>query len=138
MNKTQPTDDPVNAFLEAIEDPQKKADSLALVELMRQATGHEPRLWGNIVGFGQYHYKYASGREGDAFLAGFAPRKGNLTLYIMAGFEQYDALLARLGKFKTGKACLYLKKLADVDMDVLRELVQQSAAHMVATNPPPG
>lgn len=98
---------------------------------MQEVTGAEPRLWGSsIVGFGDYHYKYESGREGDWFVTGFSPRKQNLTLYIMAGFDNYDQLLSRLGKYKTGKSCLYINKLDDVDLDVLKELVAQSAAHM--------
>lgn len=133
--KTKPTNEDVNAFINSIADEQKRQDSQAILALMQEATGAEPQMWGDsIVGFGHYHYKYASGREGDWFLTGFAPRKQNLTLYIMAGFEQYNTLLARLGKHKTGKSCLYLKRLADVDRDILRELVRQSAAHMAATN----
>ena len=133
--KTRPTDDDVAAFINNIADKQKRQDSQAILALMQDVTGAEPQMWGDsIVGFGSYHYKYASGREGDWFLTGFAPRKQNLTLYIMAGFEQYDTLLARLGKHKTGKSCLYLKRLADVDPNTLRELVQQSVAHMMATN----
>ena len=133
--KTRPTDDDVAAFINNIADEQKRQDSQAILALMQDVTGAEPQMWGDsIVGFGSYHYKYASGREGDWFLTGFAPRKQNLTLYIMAGFEQYDTLLARLGKHKTGKSCLYLKRLADVDPNTLRELVQQSVAHMMATN----
>ena len=133
--KTRPTDDDVAAFINNIADEQKRQDSQAILALMQDVTGAEPQMWGDsIVGFGSYHYKYASGREGDWFLTGFAPRKQNLTLYIMAGFEQYDTLLARRGKHKTGKSCLYLKRLADVDPNTLRELVQQSVAHMMATN----
>lgn len=133
--KTKPTNEDVHAFINSIADEQKRQDSQAILALMQEATGAEPQMWGDsIVGFGHYHYKYASGREGDWFLTGFAPRKQNLTLYIMAGFEQYNTLLARLGKHKTGKSCLYLKRLADVDRDILRELVRQSAAHMAATN----
>lgn len=133
--KTKPTNEDVHAFINSIADEQRRQDSQAILALMQEATGAEPQMWGDsIVGFGHYHYKYASGREGDWFLTGFAPRKQNLTLYIMAGFEQYDTLLARLGKHKTGKSCLYLKRLADVDCDILRELVRQSAAHMAATN----
>lgn len=91
-------------------------------------------MWSDsIVGFGRYHYKYASGREGDWFVTGFSPRKRNLTLYIMAGFDDYEVLLARLGKYKTGKSCLYINKLEDVDLDVLRELAEQSVAHMTAS-----
>ena len=133
--KTKPTNEDVDAFINNIADEQKRQDSQAILALMQDVTGAEPQMWGDsIVGFGSYHYKYASGREGDWFLTGFAPRKQNLTLYIMAGFEQYDTLLARLGKHKTGKSCLYLKRLADVDPNTLRELVQQSVAHMMATN----
>jgi hypothetical protein len=99
---------------------------------MKQVTGEEARMWGDsIVGFGSYHYKYASGREGDWFLTGFSPRKQAITLYIMAGFEQYDGLLNKLGKYTTGKACLYIKKLEDIDTNTLVELVKQSVAHMV-------
>ena len=102
---------------------------------MREVTGAEPQMWGDsIVGFGSYHYVYASGREGDWPLTGFSPRKRNLTLYIMAGFDEYDELLSRLGKFKTGKSCLYINKLEDVDQEVLAELVKRSAEHVAATN----
>jgi hypothetical protein len=102
--------------------------------MMREVTGQAPRLWGgSIVGFGSYHFKYASGHEGDWFLTGFSPRKDALTLYIMAGFDRYPALLARLGKFKTGKSCLYVKRLADVDLAALRQLVSASVA-FVATH----
>jgi len=102
--------------------------------LMQRVTGEKPVMWGDsIIGFGSYHYKYASGREGDWFLTGFAPRKQNLTLYIMSGFELYDELLGKLGKYKTGKSCLYINKLEDVDQDVLLELVKQSAEHVAQT-----
>ncbi len=101
---------------------------------MKSATGAEPRIWGaGMIGFGSYHYRYASGREGDWFLAGFSPRKHNLTLYIMAGFDRYEALLKRLGKFTTGKSCLYVKRLADVDEAVLRDLIASSVQHMQQT-----
>ena len=124
-NKTQPNDGSVAAFLQAIPDEGKRQDALALVELMGRVTGEEPRMWGSsIVGFGQYHYRGRS-REGEWFRTGFAPRKQALTLYIMSGFGEYaagkgmDALLARLGKHTTGKGCLYIKRLADVDLGVL-------------------
>ena len=134
--KTKENDQSVEAFLSSIDDAQKQADCRALVAIMQEATGAAPRMWGDsIVGFGHYHYKYASGREGDWFLTGFAPRKQNLTLYIMAGFDNYEALLGKLGKHTTGKSCLYVKRLADVDMPVLTELVVESVAHMKATNP---
>lgn len=98
--------------------------------MMQEATGEEPKLWGpTMVGFGSYHYKYASGREGDAFLTGFSPRQQNLVVYIMAGFEQYDALMAKLGKHTTGSSCLYIKRLADIDQTVLRELVVKSVEY---------
>lgn len=134
--KTQPTDESVEDFLNAIPDEQKRADAFAVLKLMKQVTRAEPQMWGSsIVGFGRYRLKYASGREGDWPLAAFSPRKQNLTLYIMAGFEGYADLLKKLGKFKTGKACLYVNKLADVDLPTLKELVKQSVKHMKATNP---
>ena len=94
-------------------------------------------MWGSsIVGFGSYHYKYASGREGDSFLTGFSPRKQNLTLYIMAGFDQYEELLKKLGKHTTGKSCLYIKRLENIDLPTLKALIQQSVNHMTETNKP--
>jgi hypothetical protein len=129
--KTRPTDGSVQAFLESIEDEERRRDCLALLQLMREVTGHEPKLWGgSIVGFGSYHYKYASGREGDTFLAGFSPRKQNLTLYLTGYLEHYESLLGRLGKHKTGKGCLYIKKLDDVDLPTLREMIKQSVARV--------
>lgn len=125
--KTKPTDTDVHSFLAAVADPVRRADGFALLELMQQATGEPARLWGtSIVGFGSYHYKYASGHEGDACLTGFSPRKNELSLYIACGLERYKDLLSKLGKHKTGKGCLYIKKLSDVDLDVLRELVRRS------------
>lgn len=129
--KTQKNDASVVDFLNSVPDERKRADSFAVLELMREVTGEEPAMWGDsIVGFGSYRYKYASGRQGDWMLTGFSPRKQNLTLYIMSGFDDYESLLADLGKHKTGKACLYIKKLEDIDLVVLRELVRQSVAHM--------
>lgn len=134
--KTQKTRQDVTAFLNSVEDEKKQRDSFQILKLMQEVTGEEPHMWGDsIVGFGSYHYKYASGREGEWFLTGFSPRKRNLTLYIMAGFDAYDDLMARLGKHKTGKSCLYVNKLEDIDLDVLRELVQQSVTHMKKSNP---
>jgi hypothetical protein len=136
-NKTKATDESVKSFLDGVEDEQKRADAYALLDLMQEVTGEEARMWGtSMVGFGSYHYKYASGREGDAMLAGFSPRKQNLTMYIMAGFDEYESLLDDLGKFKTGKSCLYVKRLSDVDEATLRTLIERSVAHMRATNPP--
>lgn len=129
--KTKENDGDVTAFLNGVADEKKRQDSFAILHLMQEVTQAEPKMWGDsIVGFGHYHYKYESGREGDWFVTGFSPRKQNLTLYIMAGFDQYDELMARLGKHKTGKSCLYINKLADVDTAVLHELVAQSVAHM--------
>ena len=132
--KTKKNKASVSDFLYSVEHEKRRRDSFAVLEMMREITGEEPAMWGSsIVGYGSYHYKYASGREGDWFLVGFAPRKQSLTLYIMSGFEQYDVLLADLGKFKTGKSCLYINKLEDVSEPVLRELVQRSLAHMRET-----
>jgi hypothetical protein len=134
--KTRPTGQSVQAFIDAIPDERKRQDSQVILELMKKATNAEPKMWGeSIVGFGDYHYHYKTGREGDWFLAGFSPRKQNLTLYIMAGFDQYDDLMAKLGKYKTGKSCLYINKLVDLDQDVLAELVKKSAEHIKQTNP---
>jgi len=109
--------------LSDIPDEQKRQDCFTILELMHQITGHKPQMWGsNIIGFGHYRYRYASGRTGEWFLTGFAPRKQNITLYIMAGFDRYDELLQRLGTYRTGKSCLYIKRLADVDLPTLREL----------------
>ena len=136
--KTQPNDRNIEKFLNSIPDDQKRQDCFTLLELMKQATRAAPRMWGDsIVGFGSYHYRYASGREGDWFLTGFSPRKQNLTLYIMAGFEQYDELLKSLGKYKTGKACLYVKRLEDIHLPTLKKLVRQSVKHMTKTNTRP-
>ncbi len=133
--KTKETDSDVLAFLNAVPDEAKRADALRVMAIMREVTGEEPRLWGDsIVGYGHYHYKYASGREGDWFLAGFSPRKANLTLYITSGFEQFEDLRARLGKHTVGKSCLYVKRLSDLDEATLRELIGRSVEHMRATN----
>ncbi|MEM7380092.1 MAG: DUF1801 domain-containing protein [Bacteroidota bacterium] len=124
QNKTIPNSASVTSFLDAVEDQQKREDSYALLDLMKEITGKEPVMWGpSIVGFGSYHYKYDSGREGDMLLTGFSPRKQNLTMYILSGFDRYDYLMQKLGKYKTGKSCLYIKRLSDVDMEVLTELI---------------
>jgi hypothetical protein len=126
-NKTQPTDQSVETFLNAIPDAQKRQDSYAILEMLRRITGAEPRLWGeSIVGFGSIHYKYASGREGDTPQLAFSPRKQNLTLYSMGILDSLPELAARLGKFKTGKGCLYINKLADIDLAVLEELARRA------------
>lgn len=129
--KTTPTTASVRAFLDALKDETRRKDCRTLVRMMKQATKAQPKMWGpSIVGFGTYHYRYDSGREGDWFLTGFSPRKQALTLYIMAGFSRYDALLEKLGTHKTGRSCLYVKKLADVDLAVLQRLIDQSVAHL--------
>ncbi|SRR5690606_16389435 len=129
--KMKLNDGDVQAFLNSVENEQKRADSFTVLRLMQEVTGEEPKMWGDsIVGFGSYHYKYASGREGDAPRVGFSPRKQNLTLYVMTGSEREDALLERLGKHTTGKSCLYVKRLSDVDQGVLRELVEECVARM--------
>lgn len=130
-NKTVANDASVETFLAAIADPQRRADAQAVDALMRKATGCAPKMWGgSIVGYDEYHYVYDSGREGDMAMAGFSPRKQNLVLYIVPGFKDYEALMQRLGKHKTGKSCLYLNKLADVDVAVLEKLVAASVAAM--------
>src|SRR4030042_4630809 len=133
--KTKLTDASVTDYLNAIENEQVRQDCFVILEIMQEATKAKPQMWGDsIVGFGTYHYVYASGREGDWPLTGFAPRKKNITLYIMAGFEQYEELLSRLGKFSRGKACLYIKRLSDIDIPILKELVQASVDRMIRTN----
>ncbi len=129
--KTQPNEGDVRAFLQSVEDEGRREDCFAVLDLMERVTGEEPMMWGpSIVGFGSYDYRYESGREGSWFTAGFAPRKQALTLYIMSGFSKHDELMAKLGKHKTGKSCLYVKSLEDVDMDVLEELVRRSVEHV--------
>ena len=133
QNKTQPTTASVTAFINAIEDPQQKKDARKVASMMRKATGKRAKMWGpSIVGYGSYHYRYASGREGDFMITGFAPRKNMLSLYIMPGYGKFDALMKDLGKFKTGKACLYIKRLSDVDEDVLQNLINKSVEYMRA------
>lgn len=126
-NKTKPTQLSVTAFIDAITDPARRADAEVLVKLMQSAAGEKPKMWGpSIIGFGNYHYKYESGREGDAPLVGFSPRKAATVLYGVIAFSDSDALLAKLGKHTTGKGCLYIKKLADVDDQVLKTMIRKS------------
>lgn len=133
--KTQPNGESVSGFIERVEDDNKREDSYTILKLMQEITGEEPRMWGDsIVGFGTYRYKYASGRTGEWFLTGFSPRVQNLTLYIMSGFDEYDELLGKLGKHSTGKSCLYVKRLENIDLDTLRKLVAKSVEHMKTTN----
>ena len=123
--KTQVTKANVNKFLEGIKDEKKRQDCYEILKIMKKATKAEPKMWGtSIVGFGDHHYMYASGREGDWFITGFSPRAQNLTLYMMGGFD--SEVLQRLGKYKTGKGCLYINKLEDVNIKVLNELITKS------------
>jgi len=124
--KLKPGRESVSAFVGKLDEP-RRADAQALIAMMKRVAGTEPAIWaGSIVGFGNYHYKYASGHEGDCFITGFAARKTALTLYLTAGVERFPKLLAKLGKHKTGKGCLYIKKLEDVDLAVLEDLLGQS------------
>ncbi len=133
-NKTTVTDvDPMD-FLAEVKPERKKQDAFALAAMMERISGSPAQMWGpSIVGFGQYHYRYESGREGDMPLIGFSPRKSALTLYILGGFDRYDELIADLGKFTLGKVCLYIKKLDDVDLSVLEEIVRGSMEHVRST-----
>jgi hypothetical protein len=129
--KTQKNDASVEDYLNAVANEKQREDSFVVNDLMKEVTGEQPAMWGDsIVGFGSYRYKYASGREGEWPVIGFSPRKQNLTLYIMDGFEDYDSLLEKLGKHKTGKSCLYINKLEDVDLPTLRELIERSVEHV--------
>lgn len=135
-NKTKPTTMDVHAFVESVADPRQKEDAAQIMEMMERLSGHPPKMWGpSIIGFGSYHYKYDSGREGDMCRIGFSPRKGQTVLYLLDGFAGYTALLGKLGKHKTGKSCLYVKRLSDVDTDVLEQLVTSSLAWMAEKYP---
>ena len=128
-NKTKVTDSSVDSYIEAIDDHIRRRDCQKLARLMAKVTKEKPRMWGpSIVGFGSYHYKYDSGREGDSCLVGFSSRKGDISVYLTADFLGHDELLSKLGKHKTGKACLYIRKLDDVDLKVLEKLVAGSFA----------
>jgi hypothetical protein len=136
MNKAQPTDADVNSFLAGIEPQRRAEDALDLDRLFRAVTGFRPRMWGpGIVGYGRYHYVYKSGREGDFLATGFSPRKAALSIYIMPGYAAYGALLNRLGKHRSGKSCLYVKRLSDIDPEVLGELIRAGLADLDATWP---
>ena len=131
-NKTQKTGASVDEFMASVSNARRREDGLALLEMMKDVTGLEPEMWGpSIIGFGEYHYRYESGREGDMPLIGFSPRSKSLSIYLVPGFQQHDgALLSRLGKHSTGVSCLYVNKLVDVDTDVLRELIARSYRYM--------
>jgi hypothetical protein len=129
--KTKQTDASVEAYLSAIEDADRRDDCRRLAAIMRRVTGYEPKMWGTgIVGFGSYHYRYHSGHEGDACLAGFASRKAEISLYLMPGLEAKQTLLAALGKHKAGKGCVYIKRLSDIDVRVLERLIRGSVAEL--------
>jgi hypothetical protein len=130
-NKTIETTDSVADFISLVEKEQQRSDSLRLIEIMRDLSGYEPRLWGpSIIGFGSYHYKYASGHEGDAPLIGFSPRKSATSLYIYADTEAAEQLLQKLGKYKMGKACIYINKLSDIDEQVLRQIASETISFL--------
>lgn len=123
--KTKENDGDVEAFLNSVENERKRKESFEILGMMKRLSGETPRMWGpSIIGFGNYHYKYASGREGDWFKVGFSPRKQNFSLYLMSGIHKYPQLLSKLGKHKTGKGCLYINKLDDVDLEVLQALIK--------------
>ena len=129
--KTTQNEADVNAFLDAVENPRRRADARQVLDVIQAVTGEPPKMWGSsIVGFGSYHYRYASGREGDWPVVGFSPRKQNLVIYIMPGFSDYGDLLGKLGKYRTGKSCLYVNKLDDVDLELLEQLVRESVKEM--------
>ena len=129
--KTKLNEASVEVFINGIVDNQKREDSRIILNMMQKSTGAEPKMWGDsIVGFDTYHYVYASGREGDWMLTGFSPRKQSLTLYIMNGFDHLGPMLKRLGKYKTSKGCLYIKRLSDVDLAVLQEIVDTTVKYM--------
>ena len=132
-NKTRPTGASVTAFMAAISDRAMRADAKKVAAMMRRATGKRARMWGpSIVGYGSYHYRYASGREGDFMITGFSPRKRALTVYIMPGFSRFDTLMSKLGKYRTGKSCLYIRRLADIDETVLEQIIEESVEYMRA------
>jgi len=135
-NKTQENEGDVAAFLENVENPKRRADAQVVLEMMTRITGWPAKMWGAaIIGFGKYHYKYESGREGDFMRVGFSPRKANLVVYILPGYTDYSEILNRIGKYKKGKSCLYINKLADIDMAVLEELVVAGLADMAEKYP---
>ena len=130
-NKTKATGASVTAFINSIDDKQKRAEARKVAAMMRKATSKRPKMWGpSIVGYGTYHYKYSSGREGDFLMTGFSPRKQALTVYVIPGFENFEALMNKLGKYKTGKSCLYIKRLSDVDEKILEQLINRSVKYM--------
>ncbi|MFK3959811.1 DUF1801 domain-containing protein [Guptibacillus hwajinpoensis] len=135
--KTKETDNSVIEFIESVDHPKKREDGYRLLDLFTETTGYEAKMWGpSIIGFGSYHYKYATGHEGDAPLVGFSPKKAKISLYLAQGEPEREEALARLGKHKTGKACVYVNKLEDIDLEVLKELIDQSVDYLQELYPP--
>ena len=133
--KTRMTDASADAFLDSVENERRRADTRTVMAIMERVTGETPKMWGDsLIGFGHYHYRYASGREADWFVTGVSPRKQALTVYIMSGFDAYPDLMARLGKYRTGKSCLYINRLDDVDLATLEALIRLSVAAMRETD----
>jgi len=131
--KTRPTDRDVTEFLNTVQDEEKRKDCSTLADLMQRITGEKPVMWGEgMIGFGRYTYRYASGQTGEWLKTGFAPRKGNITIYIMAYLDNFPEIMRRLGKVKTGKSCIYIKRLSDIDMRVLEELIRQSLKSLMS------
>ncbi|MFP7477265.1 DUF1801 domain-containing protein [Terribacillus saccharophilus] len=134
--KTKETDNSVLDFIEAVENPKKREDAYKLLDIFKETTGYEAKMWGaSIIGFGSYHYRYATGHEGDAPLVGFSPRKANISLYLAPGEPDREARLQKLGKYKTGKACVYINKTADIDENVLKQLIRDSVNFLKETYP---
>ncbi len=130
-NKTQPTKARVGDFLDSVDNPKRRADAKKVLAMMRRVTGKRATMWGpSIVGFGKYHYRYESGREGEFMLTGLSPRKQNLAVYIIPGFDEFETQMKKLGKYKTGRSCLYINKLEDVDEKVLEKLIDRSVKLM--------
>jgi len=130
-NKTKPNEISPADFIASVEPERRRTEGLILLDLFEKTTGWKPRMWGtSIVGFGEYHYKYESGREGDSLATGFSPRKAKLSIYIMPGYASYQSYLDRLGKYTLGKSCLYINKLDDIDLDVLAELIKVGVADL--------
>jgi Domain of unknown function (DU1801) len=134
--KTKPTETSVGAFIDAVADERQRADAHKIAAMMERLSGHKPKMWGpSIIGFGSYHYKYDSGREGDMCRIGFSPRKANIVLYLIDGFDSQAALLEKLGKHKTGKSCLYIKRLSEIDETILEKLIVESLDYMAQKYP---
>lgn len=134
--KTQQNDASVQQFIDGLDDTSRRKDCMTMRRMMSKVTGKRAKMWGtSIVGFGSYHYKYASGREGDFFVTGFSPRKQDFTIYIMPGYSDYGHLLKKLGKHRIGKSCLYVKRLDDIDLEVLEQMIRESVDEMKSLYP---